>query len=369
MSSVTLPIALPPLLPAPRVSILMANYNYANFVGEALESVLDQSYDRFEVVACDDGSTDNSREVIRDLAARDPRVRLIEKENGGAASALNSAYEHSDGDILCLLDADDTFHPTKLDEVVNAFRTTDWGLVVHPLMVVDAAGRPIQRKPIFSNFESGWVAADVVRRGGRWSYMEASAVCLRREVATFVFPIPEDRFRTWADAYVCTLAALLAPVGFIDGTLASYRIHGSNVSGFNALDAAHGGKAMDGYVRLVSGVNERMRSLGLRQWEMDPEDNLAYLESRLQDELFGSGRSLAEAFRTYINYVRRVVSDDLYSPVRRLLSIAFFGTAFFMPRFLRPKWIGAGLTHSRVKQRLIDVGHRVRGLGRRQSTE
>jgi hypothetical protein len=143
----------------------------------------------------------------------------------------------------CILDADDTFYPPKLGAVVDAFRQNEWGLLVHPLMVVDSDAESIQRKPAFTNFEKGWIADDVARRGARWAYMEASAVCLRQSVARLVFPIPENDFRSWADAYVCTMAALVAPVGYVDRTLATYRLHEANVSGFSSLDANHGCRA------------------------------------------------------------------------------------------------------------------------------
>jgi glycosyltransferase involved in cell wall biosynthesis len=358
------PLHLTPVEGEPLVSVLVANYNYAGYIGEALQSVLEQSYSKFEVVVCDDGSTDHSREVVERYAAQDQRIRLIRKENGGAASALNRAYEGARGEILCVLDADDTFYPAKLGSVVDAFRENEWGLLVHPLMVVDSDGEIIQRKPAFSNFEEGWIADDVARRGARWTYMEASAICLRRSVASLVFPIPEDDFRSWADAYVCTMAAMVAPVGYVDRALATYRLHGANVSGFSSLDADHGEKAMDGYRRLVRGVNERVRSLGLSTPAIRVEDNLAYLESLLQAQLFRPSTPLVRRVRTYAAYCRALVSDDLYGPARKLLSLFFFGTAFFLPIARRAGWVSAGLTHSRLKQRILQLLHRARAQRR-----
>ena len=116
------PIELSPLPTRPLVSVLMANYDYGRYIGEAIESVLAQTYQQFELIVCDDGSTDNSREVIEQFVSRDSRVRLVSKENGGVASALNAAYAASTGEIICLLDSDDLFHPEKLKKVVEAFR-------------------------------------------------------------------------------------------------------------------------------------------------------------------------------------------------------------------------------------------------------
>lgn len=359
------PLHLPPVETQPLVSVLVPNYNYAGYIGEALQSVLEQSYSNFEIVVCDDGSTDDSVDVVERCAAKDRRIRLIRKDNGGAASALNRAYEAAKGDIICILDADDAYYSTKLDAVVDAFQSNEWGLLVHPLMVVDAHGRGIQRKPAYGRFEEGWIADDVARRGARWTYMEASAVCLRRSVGGMIFPIPEDYFWTWADAYVCTMAAMISPVGYIDRALAAYRLHGSNVSGFSSLDADHGAKAMDGYRRLVRGVNERARSLDLLSRPIRVEDNLGYLESSLQAQLFKPGTPLLGRLRAFADYGRAVVTDDIYGPARKFLSLFFFGTAFLLPTPRRPGWVSTGLTHSRSKQRILDALHRVRHRGQR----
>jgi glycosyltransferase involved in cell wall biosynthesis len=359
------PLHLPPVETQPLVSVLVPNYNYAGYIGEALQSVLEQSYSNFEIVVCDDGSTDDSVDVVERCAAKDRRIRLIRKENGGAASALNRAYEAAKGDVICILDADDAYYPAKLGAVVDGFRSNEWGLLVHPLMIVDSDGRTIQRKPAFSNFEKGWIADEVVRRGARWSYMEASAVCLRRSVAGLIFPIPEKYFSTWADAYVCTMAAMIAPVGYIDRTLSTYRLHGSNVSGFSSLDADHGEKAMDGYRRLVRGVNERVDSLGLSSSTIRVEDNLGYLESLLQTQLFKPGTPPLRRLRTYVVYGRAVVTDDIYGPARKFLSLFFFGTALLLPVTKRPGWVSGGLTHSRSKQRILDLFHRMGRRGKR----
>jgi glycosyltransferase involved in cell wall biosynthesis len=358
------PLQLEPLPARPLVSVLVANYNYAGYLGAALGSVLAQTYDRLEVLVCDDGSTDESCAIVESYAARDPRVKLSRKDNGGAASALNVAYRGSQGEIVCLLDADDTFEPTKLEAVVRAFGEQRCGLLVHPLLVVDGSGAAIQRKPAFGRFESGWIADRVLARGGRWSYMEASAVCMRRAVADLVFPIPEDLFRTWADAYLCSLGALLTTVGYVDETLARYRIHTANVSGFNSLSEDHGAKAMNGFERLVEGVNRQLTTLREDAPQLRVVDNLTYLESRLQHELLTTGSARTQMLRTYVNYTRRVLPDEIYGAARKALSIFFLGSAIALPRRTRARWLTLGLTHSRAKETLRRLAGSIRRLPR-----
>src|SRR6266852_6280716 len=86
------PVELAPLCENPLISLLTANYNYARYLGEAIESALGQTYTNFELIVCDDGSTDNSCEVAEHYVRRDPRVRLVRKQNGGQVSATNAAY-------------------------------------------------------------------------------------------------------------------------------------------------------------------------------------------------------------------------------------------------------------------------------------
>ena len=346
------PLPLSRLPERPLVSILVANYNYERFIGSALNSVLAQTYPNLEAIVCDDGSIDGSRQLVERFVSRDERVRLIVKENGGAASALNTAREAAKGEVLCTLDADDTFHPSKVERVVKAFRSHPWGLLVHALMLVDENGMRIQRKPAFGYFEEGWIADKVRRRGGRWGYMEASGVCLRREVADIVFPIPEERFRSWADAYVCVLGAFITRVGFIDEALASYRIHGENISGSNLLTEARGRRGMEGFRRLVEGVDERLHALDPSDPGIRVGDNLGYLESRLMTLLLSPKASYRGIVRAYLDYARSVLSDDIYGRSRKLLSVVFPATAMLLPVPVRPAWVSAGLTHSRTKERL-----------------
>src|ERR1700690_294673 len=100
------------------VSIIINNYNYARFLSTAIDSALSQSYRSIEVIVVDDGSTDNSRDII---SAYGDRVIAVLKGNGGQASAFNAGVSASHGDIICFLDADDLFYRWKVSRVVEAF--------------------------------------------------------------------------------------------------------------------------------------------------------------------------------------------------------------------------------------------------------
>src|SRR5436189_6421222 len=105
----------------PRVSVIMAAYNAQQYITEALRSVVAQTYDDWEVVVCDDGSTDDTFELA---SAFDARVRIVQHaKNAGLAAARNSAVRHSQGELLALLDADDYWLPSYLEHQTALFDT------------------------------------------------------------------------------------------------------------------------------------------------------------------------------------------------------------------------------------------------------
>src|SRR5437762_9779476 len=103
-------------------SIIIDNYNYGRFLRDAIDSALAQTYPHAEVIVVDDGSTDNSREVI---ASYGDRIKPILKENGGQGSAFNAGFAASSGDVILFLDADDLLVSTAAERAVAYFNDPD----------------------------------------------------------------------------------------------------------------------------------------------------------------------------------------------------------------------------------------------------
>jgi len=104
----------------PVASVVIPSYNHARFVGEAVESALAQSLRDIEVVIVDDGSSDGSVEILRELADS-PRVVLVEQENRGAHAAIARGLERARGDHLFVLNSDDAFAPNRVEALVERF--------------------------------------------------------------------------------------------------------------------------------------------------------------------------------------------------------------------------------------------------------
>ena len=228
------PIKLPQLPEKPLVSVLIANYNYARYIGETLDSVLSQTYSNWEVIVCDDGSKDNSCEVIKSYIHKDSRIKLIPQQNGGVAKALNTAYRNSSGEIICLLDADDVWMPEKVQKVVEAFRSDPQaGFVIDNLITIDGDSKIIKSTPTYSELASGWKAPFAMANGGfAYNIPPASAHCLRRKIADFIFPMNEAFTRN-ADTLIAHLAPLMTVIVPVPEVLTKFRLHGSNTTSLN----------------------------------------------------------------------------------------------------------------------------------------
>jgi glycosyltransferase involved in cell wall biosynthesis len=107
------------------VSIILPVYNAAPFVAATVASLLDQTHREFEIIAVDDGSTDNSLVVLNDLARRDSRIRVFTKANGGSSSATNFGLAHAEGEFIARMDADDLSYRTRLADELDLLSCSD----------------------------------------------------------------------------------------------------------------------------------------------------------------------------------------------------------------------------------------------------
>lgn len=108
----------------PRVSIIIAAYNAVDTLAETLTSIIGQTYDNYEVILVDDGSTDNTLELALSFQLSFPHCIIIKQANQGPASARNHALVYATGDLVAILDADDVLLPGYLEKLVNILHVT-----------------------------------------------------------------------------------------------------------------------------------------------------------------------------------------------------------------------------------------------------
>jgi glycosyltransferase involved in cell wall biosynthesis len=211
-------------------SVVVTNYNYREFVAEAVDGALAQARAPLEVIVVDDGSTDGSPDYLRERYGADPRVKLLCGENGGQLAAFQRGLAAAGGDAVCFLDADDRWGPDYLRQVGALFEArADVDFVFSDVRLVGnesgVQGYAKEATDLGYTVLGTWVRA-------RWYGAPTSALALRRKLAARVLDLPADFVANWrisADNCLVFGASLLGakkyflPTGNVD-----YRIHGRN---------------------------------------------------------------------------------------------------------------------------------------------
>lgn len=348
------PVRLPPLPDNPLVSVLMANYNYASFIGRAIESVLNQTYKNLELVISDDASTDSSCDVIETYAAKDGRVRLVRGQvNRGHTAALNLGYPVSRGQIICFLDSDDVYIPDKIEKVVNRLKEkSNAGLVLNRLLSVDMDGNPIQEIPFMTTFAEGWIAEQLLRNNGDWPVTPFCGINLRREVADLMFPVPVDlRCPGNTGGLFRVVPPLLTEVTGINEPLYRYRIHGQNIYGAMSLTVERLSRDRSSLEWVDSLARHILSQLGAPERAVNLLGSLQYVRWTFEQSLLMGNprRQLAGAL---ITLARRILADDESQITRKMVRLTTYSVAVLLPVQLRARWLNWALGRNAAKQAL-----------------
>jgi hypothetical protein len=247
---------------APLVSVVIDTYNHGAFISEAVTSVLQQEYQLgpVEVLVIDDGSRDDTAKQLSVFA---DRVRIVQKENGGQASALNLGVSLAKGDIIAFLDGDDWWHPRKLQAVVDyLLRHPGVGMAGHGIVEVATDGsqralRPGELIRFDLKSESGPATFNRVT-----CFLGTSRLTCRRAVLDQLLPIPEALVIE-ADEYLFTLGGAIAEVAVLDETLCYYRLHGQNLYQFGDYDPARLKRKHSVVAKLAETLPKRLTALGV----------------------------------------------------------------------------------------------------------
>lgn len=211
-------------------SVVVTNYNYREFVAEAVDGALAQTRAPLEVIVVDDGSTDGSADYLRERYGDDARVTLICGANGGQLVAFQRGLAAVHGDLVCFLDADDRWSPDYLRQVGEVFDTrADIDFVCSDVRLIGnesgLQGHATTAQDLGYSVLATWVHM-------RWYGAPTSALALRRRLAERTLDLPAEFVANWrisADNCLVFGASLLGarkyflPTGQVD-----YRIHGRN---------------------------------------------------------------------------------------------------------------------------------------------
>ena len=183
-------------------TVVISNFNYGDFVGEAIESALKQTYSPVEVVVVDDGSTDDSVRVIESFGSN---IRPIIKENGGHASSINAGFLASRGSAVCFLDADDAMHPNVIEDAMKVFDEQGCVKVHWALEITDTSGNRTGGTFPPGEMPQGDLRERVMNEGplydAEWLPPTSGSIWARPFLER-VLPIPEEAFRAGTDVYL-----------------------------------------------------------------------------------------------------------------------------------------------------------------------
>jgi glycosyltransferase involved in cell wall biosynthesis len=206
----------------PTVSVVIPTYNRAPMLREAIQSVLDQTYSEHEIIVVDDGSTDNTREVVNKFS--DKRVRYVFQENRGRSNARNHGISLAQGRYIAFLDSDDVFVPAKLEKQVSCMEKNPGVLLSHTSYLrIDANEEYI--KEVTSGTFSGKVYPNIMR----WCPIATPTVMILREALGESLRF-EESIHIGEDIILWAQLAKKSPFIGITEPLTKVRMHRNNAA-------------------------------------------------------------------------------------------------------------------------------------------
>jgi glycosyltransferase involved in cell wall biosynthesis len=203
----------------PKVSVIIATYNRAHFIRDAIDSVMAQSFTDYEIIVADDGSSDTTQKIVNSYGAR---VRYFYQTNQGKAFAQNMAASHAQGDYLAFLDDDDIWYPNKLEIQIKLLEDNlVIGFVCSESYLIDEKGNTLRhwtKKP--TNLETFESLYDE-------NFIQHSSVVVRKGLFHAVGGV-DERLATTEDYDLWLRLAKISRFKYINAPLVKYRQHATN---------------------------------------------------------------------------------------------------------------------------------------------
>jgi glycosyltransferase involved in cell wall biosynthesis len=203
-------------------SVVIASYNYGRYLPDTLDSVLGQTRQPDEIVVVDDGSSDNTREVVAPYIERG-QIKYVYQENAGVAVAKQRAVEESSGELLAFLDADDVWERTKLEKQLPLFDNPKIGGVFSKRFIIDENGEcsTFQHPPFFRG--------DILNDIFAYNFIAFSSAIVRRTAFDQAGGYDKNLFQG-VDYDLWIRIAALYEFDFVDEPLIYYRRGHANLS-------------------------------------------------------------------------------------------------------------------------------------------
>lgn len=208
------------------ISVVVPVYNGAKYLTKTVESILAQDHENLELLLINDGSSDNSKELIESLASTEPRIKAFTKDNGGVANARNFGIRQAKGDFIAFCDQDDLWLPSKLSKQLPLFSNMKTGLV-YTGAIADYVLYGKQSKPNFDQKYRG----EVFERLTQQNMFTCCTAMARKSFLEEVGGFDDDRALMGVDDWHLWLKlALVCEFDFVPEHLAIHIFHGDNYS-------------------------------------------------------------------------------------------------------------------------------------------
>jgi glycosyltransferase involved in cell wall biosynthesis len=214
---------------APKISVVIPSYNRANYIEKTIDSVLEQTVDDIEIILVDDGSTDNTRELVHNKYG--DQVIYVYQENQGIPGARNTGIKNARGDYIAFLDSDDYWRPNKIERQLALINEhPEYGLLASRCDKIQCSGnikkpnRPLSYQG--RRGKSGWVLNDLFQA----NFIRTSSVIIRRDCFDRV-GLFDEKLKQAQDYDFWLRMAAEYQVGFINEVLTVYLDNPKGISG------------------------------------------------------------------------------------------------------------------------------------------
>jgi glycosyltransferase involved in cell wall biosynthesis len=210
----------------PIVSVIVPCYNAARYLPVCLDSILNQTFQSFEIVVVNDGSTDDTETIIKPYL-NDPHLRYVVQENGGPSKARNTGIAHAKGRYIAFLDSDDLWDKTKLEKQLALFDRPEIGVVYTRVRYIDECGRPVTYEQKNEHLRP--------REGNITNYLFVdnfvpfSSVMVRKDCLDKIGCFDEE-LGVAEDWDLLLRLSVRYEFKFVDEPLLQYRFHGNQIS-------------------------------------------------------------------------------------------------------------------------------------------
>lgn len=215
---------------SPLISIVMATYNGEKYLREQVDSLLLQSYPSLEFIFVDDASTDGTLAILRDYAARDSRIQLIENSiNQGYRKTFEKGILKAKGEFIALSDQDDYWLPSKITELANSIG--DYSLIYSDSALVDDSGKFIGKKMSDIKRQIAY-SSPLMYTFGAWA--PGHSMLFRKDLLHFALPVVDYVAHDYLIGFAATCAG---GITYLPKSLVHYRQHATNTIGANLKNA------------------------------------------------------------------------------------------------------------------------------------